>query len=203
QFDVDIDFAAKKLNLFSQDHCAGKVVYWAADAVTVVPMHVVNSGHIMVPVTLDGHGFDAMLDTGSSHTHLSQESARNIFGLAPDSAGMAKVGDFGPGGKTAVYRHSFGALALQGITIGNPGVYIFEDLLRTGMAQTPHLGSRLTDVDVSDGVTDMILGMSELQNLHVYIAYKEQKLYISSASSPSIAAGGGSPAAPATTAAAH
>src|SRR5215469_12530498 len=45
-YDVDIDFAAHKLNLFSQDHCPGKVVYWASNNVAVVPMHVVNSGHI-------------------------------------------------------------------------------------------------------------------------------------------------------------
>src|SRR5437868_6083125 len=28
-FDVDIDFGKMQLNLFSQDHCPGEVVYWA------------------------------------------------------------------------------------------------------------------------------------------------------------------------------
>ncbi|MGH6875918.1 MAG: retropepsin-like aspartic protease, partial [Rhizomicrobium sp.] len=45
-YDVDLDFGTHKLGLFSQDHCPGKVVYWASGGVAVVPMHVVNSGHI-------------------------------------------------------------------------------------------------------------------------------------------------------------
>ncbi len=28
KFDVDLDIAHKKLNLFSPDHCKGQVVYW-------------------------------------------------------------------------------------------------------------------------------------------------------------------------------
>ena len=28
-FDVEFDFGHRKMNLFSQNHCAGKVVYWA------------------------------------------------------------------------------------------------------------------------------------------------------------------------------
>lgn len=195
QFDIDIDFGARKLNLFSQDHCAGKVVYWPAAAVTVVPVHVVNSGHILVPVTLDGHDFDAMLDTGSTYTHLSQEAARNIFGLAPDSPGMTKIGSFGPGGRTPVYQHVFDSLVLQGIVIRHPAIHIFEDLLRTGIAQTPHLGSRINDVGESGGFSDLILGTHELRNLHVYIAYREQKLYISAAAPPVAAATGAAPIA--------
>ncbi|HEY3636547.1 MAG TPA: retropepsin-like aspartic protease, partial [Rhizomicrobium sp.] len=49
-YDVDIDFAAHRLALFSQDHCPGQVVYWTTGAVAVVPMHIVGSGHIVVPV---------------------------------------------------------------------------------------------------------------------------------------------------------
>ena len=64
-YDVDLDIDAGKFKLFSQDHCPGKVVYWPASTVTVVPIRVVRSGHIIVPVVLDGHAIDALLDTGA------------------------------------------------------------------------------------------------------------------------------------------
>jgi predicted aspartyl protease len=199
-FDVDIDFAAHKLNLFSQDHCPGKVVYWTNDNVAVVPIHVVNSGHIVVPVTLDGHSFDAVLDTGSSFTVLAQEAAHNTFGLQPNSSDMTKVSeDEGPG-TVPVYRHTFRNLGLEGLSVANPSIDIFENI---GKSRTPpHLGSRLSDADESGGNTDLILGLNELQHLHVYIAYKEQKLYITPATAPVAVAAGGAAAAASSTPAA-
>lgn len=200
QFDVDIDFGARKLNLFSKDHCEGKVVYWPAAAVTVIPVHVVPTGQIKIPVSLDGHPFDAILDTGSANTHLRLEAAHDLFGLVPDSAGMIRVGSFGPGGIAPVYQHVFNSLALQGIAFGHPAVRIREDLARLKFEQTSQLGSRLAHVDEAKNVADLVLGTNELRNLHVYIAYKEEKLYVSAASAPAAAAAG-TPKAAADTAA--
>ncbi len=45
--DLDLDFAAGKLNLVSQDHCSGNVVYWQAPAVAVVPMTLDRWGHVL------------------------------------------------------------------------------------------------------------------------------------------------------------
>src|SRR5215469_1722703 len=35
--DAELNFAAHKLNIFSQDHCEGRVVYWPAPVLAVVP----------------------------------------------------------------------------------------------------------------------------------------------------------------------
>ncbi len=84
-YDVDIDFGAGKFNLLSQDHCEGKVIYWKADAVAVVPMKVMASGHILLPVLLNGKEIVALLDTGASNTTLSQQVAekRSASSRAP------------------------------------------------------------------------------------------------------------------------
>ena len=37
RYDVELDFAARKMNYFSHDHCAGHVIYWPATAIAVVP----------------------------------------------------------------------------------------------------------------------------------------------------------------------
>ncbi|HEY1612960.1 MAG TPA: retropepsin-like aspartic protease [Rhizomicrobium sp.] len=180
-YDIDIDFGSHKLGFFSQDHCPGKVVYWPATSVATIPIRVVKSGHIVMPVTLDSHSFDAMLDTGAP-SHLSEGAAKSAFGLTADSPDMTRVNNFDL--KTPVYRHAFKAMQLEGLTIANPTVYIWDDQTKDSMTQTPQLGSRISDADEQSGVTDMVVGVGELHHLHVYIAYKEQKLYVTAASPP-------------------
>jgi predicted aspartyl protease len=182
-YDIELDFAAKKLNLFSQDHCPGKVVYWTTGPVAVVPMHVVQSGHIIVPVTLDGHNLDAVFDTGAFGTILTLEAAENDFGLTPNTPELALVPHSGKNG-APFYQHVFKSLVLDGIAINNPTVYVREDLMKYGMDQHVGTGSRLGSNDEESGMTDLTLGMRELQHLHIYIAYKEQRLYITAASPP-------------------
>jgi predicted aspartyl protease len=201
-YDVDIDFGSHKLSLFSQDHCPGKVVYWTSGAVAVVPMHVVNSGHIIVPVKVDEQPFDAVLDTGSTFSFISQETATNKFHLTPDSPDMTKIGGNKAPGGVPLYRHIFKNLEFEGISIGNPAITIFENVGKS--REAPHLGSRISDNNESGGYTDLTLGLNELHHLHLYIAYKEQNLYISPATVPAVAATtAASPAAPGTTAASH
>jgi len=180
-YDIDLDFAARKLNLFSQNHCPGKVVYWRADAVAVVPMHVVDSGHIIVPLTLDGHAFSAVFDTGAFGTILTLEAAENYFGVKPGSPDTPQISDSAKGG-APYYKHVIRELTLEGIAIRNPAVYIRADLRRQGMSQWRETGTRVNSPDESGGETDLILGMNELQHLHIFVSYKEQKLYITTAS---------------------
>jgi hypothetical protein len=52
-FDVELDIAHHKLNLFSSDHCPGQVVYWA-DAYQKVPMRKSPLGIYYFPMELDG-----------------------------------------------------------------------------------------------------------------------------------------------------
>ena len=53
-YDVDIDFAKSSLNLFSQKHCRGSVVYWTKTGYVVVPLDMDRAGHIRIPVTTTG-----------------------------------------------------------------------------------------------------------------------------------------------------
>ena len=41
--DVEMDFAGRKLNVFSKDHCAGHVLYWNPTAVAVLPITLPDS----------------------------------------------------------------------------------------------------------------------------------------------------------------
>ncbi len=70
QYDVDFDFGASRLNYFSQDHCEGKVAYWAERPLAIIPF-TDRSSHINFPVLVDGHQMLAMIDTGSTDTLMS------------------------------------------------------------------------------------------------------------------------------------
>jgi predicted aspartyl protease len=187
-YDLDLDMGGKKINLISQKHCDGKVVYWPNNGVAVIPIRVNAVGHIFVPVQLDGHSLQAMLDTGADGSTLTLPVAQATFGITPgdNSTPMAKE----PlNGKVTAYTHRFKSLSLEGIAISNPTLALIPDMMRK---MDPHDSiegdTRIRDPNSDVGTPDVILGMDILRRLHVYIAYKEKKLYITPAAVPAATA---------------
>lgn len=181
-YDVSIDFGAGKLTLLSQDHCPGKVVYWPSTAVAVVPMSFAKaSGHIHVPVTLDGHQLNAELDTGAYNSVLNLAVAEADFRLDPKNSAMTSVGEMHNKNRDMVYLHTFGSLGFNGIAVANPSIDIVPDLMRGQLDRPPPIGTRFKDSDTEESFPDLLIGMDVLQHLHLYIAYKEQMLYITPA----------------------
>ncbi len=182
-YDVDIDFGSNRLNFFSADHCAAGGVYWPTRPLAVVPFHISDS-HIVLPIVLDGYHMSAIIDTGSSFTTLNSDIARYFFGLKPGSVGMKKF-DLGPGdaAQQADYSHVFSNLSFTGVTVSNPFMIIVPGraLLDELDPQWGHLPRRVSPPDVT-------IGMDILKTLHIYVAYKEHKLYITRADKAAAAA---------------
>jgi predicted aspartyl protease len=165
-YDVDFDFAKAKFSLFAQDHCPGKVVYWiGGTGYAAIPMQLDEVGHIKLPVQLDGKDVDVAIDTGASHSTISLELAEDLFGFdekSPDlKTVVASAGD-------RRYRYPFKTLTFageddSGITVSNPDIQLVPD----ADSKMRHLA---------------VLGMGILRQLHLYVAYKERKLYVSAAS---------------------
>lgn len=162
QYDADFDFGAGRLNIFL--HCAGQVVYWPAPAVAVVPFRLGSNNNIRFWVELDGKSVNAMLDTGASTTFLNPSRARRTFGVDVNAPGVEKIGDISG---ASMYRRRFKTLAFEGVTINDPLIVLTPDLT--------------SDAATRDSPPDLILGMTTLSQMHVYIAYKERKLYITAA----------------------
>jgi len=162
-YDVDFDFANAKFNLFSPDHCEGKVVYWTTVAVAQIPIGIDQNGHIDVTVQIDGKNVKATLDTGSSRSLMSLELAKLLFDFADKDPKLspAKGGSKFPG-----FHYPFGRLTLNDVTVENPDIVLVSD-------SVSHL---------FDSETKLILGMGILRQLHIYIAYREKKLYVTAAS---------------------
>jgi predicted aspartyl protease len=169
-YDLEIDLADHEVNLFDQDHCPGKVVYWTnsynASDVHIDPI----TGEIRIYVDLDGDRIGAVIDTGASQTALRLSAARGRFGLSSDSPGVERIGDsVGIGGQQMpLYRYGFKTLKFGDLTIHNPSV----DLLSMRDGFMP-LDTRVSSSDMPD----MLVGMSLLKHLRLYIAYGERRIY--------------------------
>ncbi|HEX3487491.1 MAG TPA: retroviral-like aspartic protease family protein, partial [Micropepsaceae bacterium] len=179
-FDVDFDFDTGKLNLFSPDHCDGNVVYWRAATVAVVPFTFDASGHINFRMDLDGKRVNATLDTGAARTTLNLDTAQREFGVDLNGPDVEKVGQLQGGFAANVYRRRFKTLGVDGVNVSNPVVILLPDLVSGRVRNTPAAGSLIRD----EKVPDMLVGMPTLSQLHLYIAYKERKLYMTASFAP-------------------
>ncbi|MDE2075005.1 MAG: retropepsin-like domain-containing protein [Alphaproteobacteria bacterium] len=200
-YDVDIDFGNNTFGLMSPDHCEGRVIYWQASAVAVVPIQLNSDWHIIVPVTLDGITLNAMINTGANQTTLMTQKAESAFGVTLGSADTPQIGTMPDKPTEPVYHHRFRLLSFNGIAVSNPQIDLLPDLDRPVRDTGPAMGRLFAAQDARE-FPDMMIGMDILKHFHLYIAYKERKLYITPASASAAAAP--TAAAPATAApAAH
>jgi predicted aspartyl protease len=157
-FDLDFDFANATLSLFSQDHCEGHVVYWTNDPAARVAIKIDKYGHIVVPVQLDGKTVLAAVDTGADRSTMSWEGARHLFRILDSDPKLKKI-------SAVDYHYDFDSIALEGLTIKHPDIQLISDDV-----------SKMTGSEIA-----LLLGRNALRQLHIYIAYKEGALYITSA----------------------
>ncbi len=177
-FDADFDFAARKLNLISPEHCDGQVVYWQAGAIAVVPIELDRVGHISFRMLLDGKRLNAQLDTGSTTTLLNLDVARREFDVKLDAPDVKKAGELRGNFTAATYRRQFKSLAFEGVTVANPEITMIPNMMNL-TSEARNTGSLIRERPT--GLPDLILGMNTLGRLHLYIAYHERKLYITAA----------------------
>lgn len=162
QYDVDFDFAKAKMNLFLPHRCEGQAVYWTQNEEAIAKVPFKYDGHIRIEVMLDGKKIKATLDTGASITVLDKENYMPEFGLTETSPGMTNVSP--PDAQYPRYLYPFKTLSFGGVTVDHPKVTFVSQKY-----------SRNDDYN-------MLIGMDVLRNLHLYIAYNEKMLYITSAS---------------------
>jgi predicted aspartyl protease len=165
-YDDDIDFANARFSLFSTDHCPGDVVYWTKDFAQIDMAIEQTTGHIVVPVTLDGKEIKFTFDTGADYSVLDWDLAKDLFGIDEHSPGVTAVTR--NDGRT-VYRYAFKELtfgdAVKGaVTVKNPVI----TLVPSDVSRMHH--------------TVSLLGIGILRQLHLYLAYKEKHLFVTPAS---------------------
>jgi predicted aspartyl protease len=170
KYDVEFDFGADKLNIFTHDDCSGRVTYWSAEPYVALPFRLdfVDDGggfHIIARATLDGQDIDVQFDSGASDSVMMNDDALEV--IPPQSTSLMKRLDTNPDERNAVYHYPFHTLNLDGMEIQNPEVVILPE--KNGFVHNAQTRPRL------------IVGMTVLRKLHVYVAYREKTIYLTDA----------------------
>lgn len=162
-YDLDFDFAKATMRLFAPHRCAGRVVYWTQDESQIAKLPIEwHGGDITVPVEIEGHKVNAILDTGASTTVMDMESYMSTFGLTPTSPGVEEVHN--PHDPYPEYIYTFKEINFQGVTVHNARVRFVSD-------KYSHAG-----------YYNMLIGTDILMQLHLYIAYQQRLLIVTAAS---------------------
>ena len=193
-FDTELDFAAGKMNAFSPDHCDGRVVYWPAQAVGILPMKFYRQQSLRFPVTLDGKDLVAEMDTGASNVTMTYDAAERLFDWKPDDPGDKVVGDTGNG---KIYGHIFSRLDFQGVIVRNPRVVIYPNLIGSkDVGNGQQVGNRARNDDYVRDLPDILIGLDVLRRLHLYIAFKEKKIYVTPGAGAQVTPAAAGPSGP-------
>jgi hypothetical protein len=183
-YDLDLDYAGKTVSYFSPDHCDGHVVYWTSSPPSVVPFRYDQPGsfnnpdtHIRFHVNLDGKDLQAVLNTAGARSQMSAHTA-DIYDVNEDTKGTVPLGNMA-GHK--VFGYTFKTIAFGDVTVNNPRVVILPDVMgRNDPNNAGRTDSRVKRVD-DIPVPDISIGMDVIRQLHIYVAAKEGKLYITAA----------------------
>ncbi len=175
-YDIEIDPAAGRLNLFSSDHCPGKVVYWANNY-SRLPLHLTARYLSEVQVTVDGQTLWARIDTGMAKSTMRLAVARRLFGIEPEAKATTQVSGV-DGVKLDSFTHKFDAMSLGDITLRNTDMQVADiDVARDAFNTGTHLQRGVDQ-------PDMYIGMSLLSKLHMFVSYSEPALYFTLANEP-------------------
>lgn len=166
RYDVELDFGGKTFSLFKPHPCSDHAVTWSA-AYTAIPFTLTDNGHVRVLVMLDGRKAEAILDTGAGISVMSLRDANGMFDLTAASPGVEvekPVSGTLWHKRVNAYGYTFKTLSMAGMTVSSPRLELLEGRNFLG----------------NDFAT-LVLGNDVLSRLHLYIAYRQRKLYFTEA----------------------
>lgn len=174
KYDIDLDFAARRFNMFAADHCKGEVLYWRAPGAAKLPFRYQN-GRIIVRATVDGREMDAMINTGSPRSELQFDDVDSLFYIGSNSPGVMREDD-------GHYAHNFGILSFGNVFIRSPHLVLTHSAVVRGASYGPQTGTLLRNVDNASNQPALTIGADLLKLLHIYIAFDERMVYITQGS---------------------
>ena len=172
-YDVDMDFANSTLKLYDFNDCEGAPRAGAEG----VSYDVDTKGRLVVPVKLDGIQLNGVIDTSSEYEAVNLGIAQSAMKFDVSARDVEKMPDQAVSG-AKVYRHNFKSLSLDGTTIANPSIYLIEDRLKQQVRDDTKTGTNIRTAAEDNRMPDFLIGNQLLSKLHVYVASKEKKLYI-------------------------
>jgi len=172
--DVELDFAANKLRLYSQKHCPGEVVYWS-NSFDVLPLQADGLRDTYIPVMVNGKPMLASISSMSPVSMMEEEAAKKVLGLDSSSAGVDASG----GSDGCTFCRSI-TLKAQGLEVKNARVKMVHTVAPGCHFIEAGIFGKPASYDCA-GAYPFHLGMNVLTTLHLYFANGEKKLYFTGA----------------------
>jgi hypothetical protein len=178
--DFEFDFAHNKLNLFSIDHCDGKVVYWT-DTATSVPYALDALGTVVFPMELDGKRIEATVQASIAHTRLKTDVSKKVYGFDENSAGIKSENT--EAGKPQSHYLAM-KMTAKGLSVTNADVYLVAG--NKACVVSSNVGpEHAVGYANCSGNPPLLLGLDILRHLRLYFATKEHVLYFTAADAAS------------------
>jgi hypothetical protein len=179
RYDVELDLAKNRLNLFDPGHCPGQVVYWTHQPVGIVDIEVMPGGTYHYNFNLDGKEIGAFMTPENPHTLFAFFTAREEFKLTRAAAGITPT-DTSPT-LGALFRYPFKVLDANGLSIANPAVYLAGDENNDMVCDSKPHERGINHGYRCRGDAALKIGLHELRALHFFFDFSEKKLYITAA----------------------
>jgi gag-polyprotein putative aspartyl protease len=174
--DFELDFSQHKLNLYSQDHCPGAVVYWT-DKFSSAPLIRGPLGNYYFPIELEGKKIEAAFSTAEGNNFLTTEVTRSLYGFDEKSPDIETKTD-GVSGSQAQYRAM--TLAATGFQVNNAQIRLVT-AKKADCSLTHGPGNAAIYTGCMGGEAPLKLGLNVAQHMHLYFATKEKVLYFTDA----------------------
>ena len=176
KYDVEFDFGANRMRLFSPDGCSGPAPDIRSRFVAL-PLWSDSHALMHVRANVDGTDMDAVIDTGSGQSILRQDEADSVLGRPVKESELVHAGT-GTSNGWDFYRAPFHALRFGHVLVKEPDLFIMSDKL----AQVRYFGTlkHYRHVEAVEP-PQLIIGMSVLRKLRLYISYKTNTLYAAAA----------------------
>jgi hypothetical protein len=176
--DFELDFMNKKLNLYSQEHCPGSVVYWANNYAST-PFRRGAMGEAYFPFEIEGKKIEASLSTGTSITTLTTDATKRLYGFDEHSADIETRKD-SEGNVTAQYRAM--AITTPGLNVTNTQIQLAQRPMKECSLQLRGRGDGVAQYfNCTGSEAPLHIGLNVLEKLHLYFATKENVLYFTAA----------------------
>jgi hypothetical protein len=175
-FDVELDVSHHVMNLYSQNSCLDRVVFWA-DRYDKTPIFKGGTGEIYFPMELDGQRLETALGTLYPTTLLRTDISKKLYNFDEHSSGVYQSAE-----SDGVDKPYYRAMAINshGLSVVNA---------RIALVVKQKNGSEC-EIAAKDGVVGyttclsvhpLTLGRNVLSKLHIYIATKQEVMYFTAA----------------------
>jgi len=176
--DFELDFKNNKLNLYSQDHCPGVVVYWAETS-ALAPFRRGELGEAYFPFEIEGKKISASLSTSAPISTITTDATKRLYGFDENSADIETRR--GPSGNI-ISQYRAMAITTPGLNVSNTQIQLAKKPMKECSLQ---LRQRIDGVaqyyNCMGSEGPLHIGLNVLEKLHLYFATKENVLYFTAA----------------------